>query len=122
MSYELKKRVISLKNPTFQARKENSNDVGIDEAPDFRFAFPQCFLGPFAFCYVCRGADELDELAVFVENWMARGLDVPNCAVLEKNPVLGEGINSYAKRLLKFPLYPIAILGVDLLPKTFSRR
>src|SRR5258705_5313119 len=35
---------------------------------ELRFAFPQCFLGAFAFCYVCRSADELDELSVPIEN------------------------------------------------------
>jgi hypothetical protein len=122
MSYEMKKRVIGLKNPTSQTRKENTDDVGVDQAPDLRFAFPQRFLGPFAFCYVCRSADELDELSVPIENRMTRGIDVPNCSVWQKNPVFGEGISSFAKRLLKSLLYPIAILGVDLLPKIVSRR
>src|SRR5450631_2958330 len=45
MSYEIKKRVIGLKNPTFQARKENSDDVGIDQAPDFHFAFCKIAVG-----------------------------------------------------------------------------
>src|SRR5258708_35115880 len=98
MSYEMKKRVIGLKNPTFQTRKENSDDVGIDQAPNLRFVFPQCLLGAFAFCYVCRSADELDEFAVFIENQMTRGIDVPNCSVWQKNPVLGDGVNSFAKR------------------------
>ncbi len=44
MSYEMKKRVIGLKNPTLQARNENTDDVGVDQAPDLRFAFPQCLL------------------------------------------------------------------------------
>src|ERR1700681_3960465 len=122
MSYELKKRVIGLKNPTFQARNEDSNDVGIDQAPNLRFAFPQCLLGPFAFCYVCRSANELDELSVSIENRMTRGIDMPDCSVRQKNPVLGESISSSAKRLLKSPLYPIAILGMDLPPKIVSRR
>jgi len=43
---------------------------------------------------------------------MTRGIDVPDCSVRQKNPVLGDGINSFAKRLLKFLLYPIAI-GLD---------
>src|SRR6266481_6048243 len=47
MSYEMKKRVIGIENPTFQARKENSDDVGIDQAPDFRFAFPKGLLCAF---------------------------------------------------------------------------
>src|SRR5205823_174473 len=81
MSYEMKKRVIGLKDTTFQTRKENTDDVGVDQAPDLRFAFPQRLLGPFAFCYVCRGADELDELSVPIENRMTRGIDVPNCSV-----------------------------------------
>jgi hypothetical protein len=44
MSYEMKKRVIGLKNPTFQARKENTDDVGVDQASDLRFAFAQLLL------------------------------------------------------------------------------
>ena len=72
MSYEMKKRVIGLKNPTFQARKENTDDVGVDQTPDLRFAVPQCFLGAFAFCYVCRSADDRDELSVPVENGVTR--------------------------------------------------
>ena len=34
---------------------------------EFRFAFPQCFLGALAFCYVCRSADQFDELSVPIE-------------------------------------------------------
>ena len=45
MSYEIKKRVIGLKNPTLQARNENSDDVGIDQAPDLRFAFCKIAVG-----------------------------------------------------------------------------
>src|SRR5882672_205788 len=52
MSYEMKKRVIGLKNPTFQARNENSDDVGVDQAPDLRFAVPQCSLGALAVAHV----------------------------------------------------------------------
>src|SRR6476659_9966159 len=79
-------------------------------------------LGPLALCHIYSSTNKLDELAVFIENRMTRGIDMPNCSVWQKNPVLGEGINSFAKRLLKFLLYPIAILGVDLLPKIVSRR
>ena len=60
MSYEMKKRVIGLKNPTFQTCNENSNDVRIDEAPDLRFAVPQGLLVALAVCYVCRSADKFD--------------------------------------------------------------
>src|SRR5947208_16626769 len=52
MSYEMKKRVIGFKNPTFQTRNEDSDDVGIDQAPDLRFAFPQCLLGALAVAHV----------------------------------------------------------------------
>src|SRR6266403_1372276 len=72
--------------------------------------------------HIYSSTNKLDELAVFIENRMTRGIDMPNCSVWQKNPVLGEGINSFAKRLLKSLLYPIAILGVDLLPKIVSRR
>src|SRR6266849_8517859 len=122
VAHHAKKFVVGLENATVEIPDENSDDVGIDQAPDFRFAFPQSFLGALAFCYVCRSADELDELAVFIENQMTRGIDVPNCSVWQKNSVLGKGINSFAKRLLKSLFYPIAILGVDLLPKIVSRR
>src|ERR1700749_2063058 len=52
MPYEMKKRIIGFKNPTFQASNENSDDIGIDQAPDLRFAFPQCLLGVFAVAHV----------------------------------------------------------------------
>src|SRR6266704_1392073 len=44
-------------------------------------ALAKCFLGACALCYVCRSADELDELSVPTENRMTRGMDVPNCSV-----------------------------------------
>jgi hypothetical protein len=53
---------------------------------------------------------------------MTRGVDVPNRSVWQKDSVLGEGINFLAKRLLESLLYPIAILGVYLLPKIVTRR
>jgi hypothetical protein len=66
--HHAKKFVVGLKYATIEIPDENPDDVGIDQAPDLRFAFPQCLLGPFAFRYVCRGADELDELSVAIEN------------------------------------------------------
>src|SRR5882672_3372309 len=59
MSYEMKKRVIGLKNPTFQARKENSDDVGVDQAPDLRFALAQCLLDALAVAHVDDKDDPL---------------------------------------------------------------
>ena len=50
--------------PDLQTRNEDSDDVGIDQAPDLRFAFPQCLLRALALCYVCRSADERDELSI----------------------------------------------------------
>ena len=40
---------------------------------------------------------------------------MPDCSVRQKNPVLAEGVDSFANRLLKSLAYPIAILGVDTL-------
>jgi len=37
----------------------NSDDVGIDQAPDFRFTFPQCLLGAFALRHVDARGDNL---------------------------------------------------------------
>src|SRR5258708_29246988 len=34
---------------------------------ELRFAFPQCFLGAFAFFYVCRSAYDLDDRSVPIE-------------------------------------------------------
>src|SRR6476660_3351382 len=59
MSYEIKKRVIGLKNPPFQARKENSDDVSVDQAPDLRFALAQCPLDPLAVAHVDDKDDPL---------------------------------------------------------------
>jgi hypothetical protein len=40
-----KKFVIGLKNATFEIPDENSDDVGVDQAPDFRFAFCEIAVG-----------------------------------------------------------------------------
>jgi hypothetical protein len=45
MSHEMKKRVIGLKNPTFQARNENPDDVGVHQAPNLRFALCEIAVG-----------------------------------------------------------------------------
>src|ERR1700694_4288458 len=37
---------------------------------------------------------------------MACGIDVPNCSVRQKNPILVEAIYSFAERLLKSLVYP----------------
>src|SRR5258705_2975963 len=55
-------------------------------------------------------------------NRMACGIDVPNCSVRQKNPILVEAIYSFAERLLKSLVHPIAILGVDALPTMFASR
>src|SRR6266849_1943176 len=122
MSYELKKRVIGLKNPTFQARNEDSDDVGIDQAPDLRFAVPQCLLGPFAFCYVCRSADELDKLSVAIENRVPRRNDVLDCSVRQQNHVLVEAVDLFVDHPRKSRVYPVAILRMNSLPKVFAGR
>src|SRR6478752_10879051 len=41
VSHDPEKRVIGLKNATFEIPDENSNDVGIDQASDLRFAFAE---------------------------------------------------------------------------------
>src|SRR6201990_1882494 len=52
-----------------------------------RVLHAEAFLQAFALCCVCRSTDELDELAVFIENRMTRSTYVPNCSVWQKNPV-----------------------------------
>jgi hypothetical protein len=66
MSYEMKKRVIGLKNSTLQARKDNTDDVGVDQTPDFRFTLPQCLLGAFAFIDVDRYSIPLDDVSLLI--------------------------------------------------------
>src|SRR6202048_162823 len=53
---------------------------------------------------------------------MAGGLDVPDCSIRHKNSILVEAIYSIAERLLPSLVYPIAVLGVDTLPKIFASR
>src|SRR5882757_7990114 len=48
VAHHAKKFVVGLKNATVEIPDENPDDVGIDQAPDLRFAFPQCFLGALA--------------------------------------------------------------------------
>ena len=47
----------------------------------FRLDFASGVLSLLALCHIYSGTDKLDELAVFVENRMTRGADVPNCSV-----------------------------------------
>src|SRR6266550_3741906 len=77
-------------------------------------------LASFAFRHIDDGADELEELAAFIEKRMARGTDVPDRSVGQKDPVLGGDIDFFADRLLKSPGHPIAILGVDSLSETLA--
>src|SRR5882724_6676427 len=122
MSYEMKKRVIGLKNPTFQTRNENSDDVRVDQAPNLRFAVPQCLLGALAFCDVGRSADDLDELPVPVENRVTRRNDVLDCSIRQQNPVLVEAVNLFVDHPRKSRVCPVAILRMDSLPKVFAGR
>src|SRR6266568_9407094 len=48
VAHHAKKFVVGLKNATVEIPDENSDDVGIDQALDLRFAFPQSFLGALA--------------------------------------------------------------------------
>src|ERR1700688_2852179 len=68
--HHAEKFVVGFKNTTFEIPDENSDNVGIDQTPNLRFACLQCLLGAFAFCYVCRGADKLNERSAPVENRM----------------------------------------------------
>src|SRR5258707_9572072 len=59
VAHHAKKFVVGLKNATIEIPDENSDDVGIDQALDLRFAFPQSFLGALALCQI---EDEPDAL------------------------------------------------------------
>ena len=45
-----------------------------------------------------------------------------DCSVRQKNPILVEAIHFFAQQPFKSFVYPIAILGVDTLPKIFASR
>src|ERR1700750_12978 len=66
MPYETKKRLIGLKNSTLEARKENTDDVGVEQTPDFRFILPQCLLGASAFIDVDRYSIPLDDMSLLI--------------------------------------------------------
>src|SRR6267143_1748022 len=57
--HHAKKFVVGLKNATVEIPDENPDDVGIDQAPDLRFASPQRFLGALALRQI---EDERDAL------------------------------------------------------------
>src|SRR5882672_7787897 len=62
VAHHAKKFVVGLKNATIEIPDENSDDVGIDKAPDLRFAFPQCFLGVLAPRHIDLCADRINLL------------------------------------------------------------
>src|ERR1700733_4982502 len=65
VAHHAKKFVVGLKNATVEIPDENPDDVGIDQAPDLRFASPQRFLGALALRQI---EDERDTLvAAFFE-------------------------------------------------------
>src|SRR6202035_2931269 len=65
VAHHAKQFVVGLKNATVEIPDENPDDVGIDQAPDLRFASPQRFLGALALRQI---EDERDTLvAAFFE-------------------------------------------------------
>ena len=46
VSHHAQKRVIGLNDPTFEIPDENPDDVGVDQAPDLRFAFCEIAVKP----------------------------------------------------------------------------
>src|ERR1700750_1778990 len=81
MSYETKKRVIGLQNSTLQARKENTDDVGVEQTPDFRFTLPHYLLGAFAFIDVNRYSIPLDDMSLLIAQRLTTNLIPPKFAV-----------------------------------------
>ena len=43
--HDVEEGFIGLQNPAVEIPDEGANDVGVDQAPNFRFAFPQCLFG-----------------------------------------------------------------------------
>src|SRR5712671_6252834 len=62
--HHAKKFVVGLKNATFEIPDENSDDVGIDQTPNLRFAFLQCLLSALATAHVDSKDDPLVCLAI----------------------------------------------------------
>ena len=54
----------------------------LDEQPKTLFAFAQCFLGPFAVCYVVEAIDRADDLALFVLDRARRDQNIAASAIL----------------------------------------
>ena len=46
--HDVEEGFIGLQNPAVEIPDEGANDVGVDQAPNFRFAFPQCLFDAFA--------------------------------------------------------------------------
>ena len=43
--HDVEESFIGLQNPAVEIPDEGADDVGVDQAPNFRFAFPQCLFG-----------------------------------------------------------------------------
>src|SRR5258707_1018244 len=79
--HDVEKGFIGLQNPAVEIPDEDADDVGVDQAPNLRFALPQCLLGAFAFGDIDICADHLDKLSLHGEHIMANCFQIFDCSI-----------------------------------------
>src|SRR5262249_48106208 len=80
VSHDSEKSFVGLQNPTVEMPDEDADNVGVDQAPNFRLALLQCLLGAFAFRDIHVCADYLDRISLRVR-MMADRFDVFDCSI-----------------------------------------
>jgi hypothetical protein len=68
-------------DPAVEIRDKDANDVGVDQAPNLRFALPQCLLSPLAFRQVDADGDNLYKLSACREHRIVSCFDVLDCSI-----------------------------------------
>ena len=77
----MEKGFIGLENPAVEIPDEDADDVGVDQAPNLRFALPQCFLGAFALRHIDVCADNLETLSVAGGQKTGSRFEISNCSI-----------------------------------------
>ena len=74
---------------------------------------PQGLLGALAFRHIDHGTQQFNDVSRVIQDRVPDHLNMFHRSVVQRDPELACDIYFFAERLLKVPIYPVPILGVD---------
>ncbi len=101
------KCVVGLDDPAVEIPDKDADDVGVDQAPNLPFAFPQCLLSPLAFRHVDTRGDDLYKLSACREHRIVSCFDVFDRSIGQYDSELVRKASLFAHCVLDVFVHPV---------------